>query len=229
MIYNSPRLKKTVYWIIKDTFIHYLFCVEFSSVQFTHSVMSDSLWPHALQHARPPCPSPTPGAYPNSRPLSRWCHPTISSSVIPFSSRLQSFPEWGSFQMNQFFASGGQIIKKRYIYIQSVLCWIVPLQKDMWKSYPPAFMNVIWLGNSFYSFNWVKTRSFSWALNSVKPTSLFEEERNTERSTLWKYREKKAMWYFVIAPLGKKYTMLPFFILYTPCYILCFSFISAHT
>ena len=70
--------------------------------------MSDSLWPHELQHARPPCPSPTPRAYPNSCPLSRWCHPTISSSVIPFSSCLQSFPISGSFPMSQLFASGGQ-------------------------------------------------------------------------------------------------------------------------
>ena len=69
--------------------------------------MSDSLRPHGL-HARPPCPSPTPGVYPNSCPLSRWCHPTISSSVIPFTSHLQSFPASGSFQMSQFFASGGQ-------------------------------------------------------------------------------------------------------------------------
>ena len=61
------------------------------SVQFSHSVVSDSLWPHGLQHARPPCPSPTPGAYSNSCPLSQWCHPAISSSVIPFSSHLQSF------------------------------------------------------------------------------------------------------------------------------------------
>jgi len=93
----APDWKKTVYWIIKDTFIHYLFCVEFSSVQFSHSVMFDSFRPHALQHARPPCPSPTPGAYPNSCPLSQWCHPTISSSVIPFSSRLQFFATSGSF------------------------------------------------------------------------------------------------------------------------------------
>ena len=80
------------------------------SVQFSCSVMSDSLRPHELQHARPPCPSPTPGVYSNSCPLSWWCHPTISSSVIPFSSHLQSFPASGSFQMSQFFASGGQII-----------------------------------------------------------------------------------------------------------------------
>ena len=80
------------------------------SVQVSCFVVSDSLWPHGLQHARPPWPSPTPGVYSNSRPLSRWCHPTISSSVVPFSSRLQSFPTSGSSLMSQFFASGGQSI-----------------------------------------------------------------------------------------------------------------------
>ena len=80
----------------------------FSSVQFSRSVMSDSLRPHEPQHARPPCPSPTPGVYPNSCPPSRSCHPTISSSVIPFSSYLQSFPASGSFQMSQLFSSRGQ-------------------------------------------------------------------------------------------------------------------------
>ena len=78
--------------------------------QFSHSVMSDSLWPHGLQHARPPCPSPTPRVYSNSCPLSRRCHPTISSSLIAFSSRLQSFPASESFPMSQHFASGGQSI-----------------------------------------------------------------------------------------------------------------------
>ena len=82
----------------------------FSSVEFSHSVVSDSLQPHGLQHARLPCPSPIPGAYSNSHPLSRWCHPTVSSSVIPFSSCLQSFPASGSLQTSQFFASGGQSI-----------------------------------------------------------------------------------------------------------------------
>ena len=72
--------------------------------------MSDSLWPHEPQYTRPPCPSPTPGVYPNSYPLSRWYHPTISSSVVPFSSCLQSFPASGSFQMSQLFVSGGQSI-----------------------------------------------------------------------------------------------------------------------
>ena len=71
--------------------------------QFSHSVVSNSLRPHGLQHARPPCPSPTPGVHPNSCPLSRWCYVTISSSVIPFSSCLQSFPASGSFSRSQFF------------------------------------------------------------------------------------------------------------------------------
>ena len=78
---------------------------------FSRSVMSSSLRPHGLQHARPPCPSPTPKAYSNSSPLSWWCHPTISSSAISFSFLLQSFPAWGSFQMSQFFTSGGQSIR----------------------------------------------------------------------------------------------------------------------
>ena len=79
-------------------------------IPFSRSVMSYSLWPHGLQHARLPFPSPFPGACSNSCPSSQWCHPTISSSVIPFSSCLQSFPAWGSFPMSQFFASGGQSI-----------------------------------------------------------------------------------------------------------------------
>ena len=78
--------------------------------QFSCSVLSDSLRPHGLKYTRPPCPLPTPGVYSNSCPLSRWCHPTISSSVIPFSSRLQSFAALGSFQMSHFFTSGGQSI-----------------------------------------------------------------------------------------------------------------------
>ena len=81
-----------------------------SSVQFSCSVLSDSLQPHEPQHARPPCPSPTPGVYPDSCPLSWWCHSTISSSVIPFSSCPQSFPASGSFEVSQLFASVGQSI-----------------------------------------------------------------------------------------------------------------------
>ena len=77
---------------------------------FSHSIMSDSLQPHELQHARPPCPPPSPGVYSNSCLLSQWCHPNILSSVVIFSSCIQSFPASGSFQMSQFSTSGGQSI-----------------------------------------------------------------------------------------------------------------------
>ena len=93
-----------------DTFsvINFQYKLEFRSV--SRSVVSDSLRPREPQHARPPCPSPTPGVYSNSCPLSWWCHPTISSSVVPFSSCPQSFPASGSFPMSQLFTSGGQSI-----------------------------------------------------------------------------------------------------------------------
>ena len=96
------------------------------SVLFSPSVMSDSLQPHGLPQARPPCPSPTPGAYSNSCPLSRWCHPTISSSVIPFSFRPQLFPSSGSLQMSQFFSSGGQSIGV------SALASVLPMSIQDW-------------------------------------------------------------------------------------------------
>ena len=111
---------KKIYWSIvtlkyyanfcSHSVLYMCVCVCINSVQFSLSVMSDSLWPHGLQHARPPCPSPTPRVYSNSCPLSWWFHPTISSSVIRFSSCLQSFLASGSFQMSQLFASGGQNI-----------------------------------------------------------------------------------------------------------------------
>ena len=97
------------------------------SVQFSHSVLSNSLWPHELQHTRPPCPSPTPRVHQNPCPLSRWCHPTISSSVVPFSSCPQSFPASGSFQMSQLFASGGQSIGV------SASTSVLPLKTQDWS------------------------------------------------------------------------------------------------
>ena len=100
---------------------------ELSSVQFSRSVVSDSLRPHGLQHARPLRPSPTPGVYSNSCPLSQWCHPTISFSVILFSSHLQSFPASGSFQMSQLFASGGQSIRV------SASASILPVNTQDWS------------------------------------------------------------------------------------------------
>ena len=84
--------------------------IQIRSDQISRSVVSDSLWPHELQHARPPCPSSIPGVQRDSRPSSQWCHPAISSSVVPFSSCPQSFSASGTFQMSQFFASGGQSI-----------------------------------------------------------------------------------------------------------------------
>ena len=86
------------------------FKIRFSLVQFSHSVVSNSLQPHGLQHARPPCPSPTPKVYSQSCALSQRCHPTISSTVVPFSSCLQSLPASGSFRMSRLFPSGGQSI-----------------------------------------------------------------------------------------------------------------------
>ena len=107
-------------WAMREAYIHFLLdtlsLTEFflkrdtkhlSSVQFSHSVLSDSLWPHGLQHARPPCPSPTPRDSSNSCPSTWWCHPTSLSSVVTFSSHIQSFPASGALQMSQLFASGG--------------------------------------------------------------------------------------------------------------------------
>ena len=97
------------------------------SVQFSCSVVSDSLRPHALQHARPPCPSPTPGVHPNPCPSSRWCHPTISSSAVPFSSWPQSLPASESFPMSQLFTWGGQSTAV------SALALVLPMNTQDWS------------------------------------------------------------------------------------------------
>ena len=101
--------------------------LQFSSVQFSRSVVSDSLPPHELQHARPPCPSPTPSVHSNSCPSSRWCHPAISSSVVPFSSCPQPLPASGSFPVSQLFTSGGQ--STRVAALTSVL----PMNTQDWS------------------------------------------------------------------------------------------------
>ena len=111
---HHKALNQAYRWYSVSTFIfihlfHTPTSISFhSSVQFSHSVVSNSLWPHESQHTRPPCPSPTPGVHPDSRPLSQWCHPAISSSAIPFSSCPQSLPASESFPMSQLFAWGGQ-------------------------------------------------------------------------------------------------------------------------
>ena len=135
--------------------------VQFHSVQFSHSVMCDSLWPRGLQHARPPCLSPTPGACSNSCRLSQWCHPTISSSVVPFSFCLQSFPASGSFQMSQFFASSGQSIgvsASSSVLPMNIQDWF-PLEWTGWislqsKGFSRVFSNTtvqkhVFFGNCF--------------------------------------------------------------------------------
>ena len=96
-------------WMDKEVVVH-IYNGIFSSVQFKHSVVSNSLQPHEPQHTRLPCPSPTLRVYPNSCPLSQWCHQTISSSAVPFSSCPQPFPASGAFPMSQLFISGGQSI-----------------------------------------------------------------------------------------------------------------------
>ena len=113
-------------WITTSNWLKHL-GYWFSSVQFSHSLVSDSLWLHELQHARPPCPSPTPRVHPNPCPLSQWCHSTISSSVVPFSSCPQSFPASGSFQMSQPFMSGGQCVGV------SVSSWVLPMNTQDWS------------------------------------------------------------------------------------------------
>ena len=110
-----------------------LLLVQFSSVQFSHSVVSDSLWPHESQRTRPPCPSPTPGVHSDSRPSSQWCHPAISSSVVPFSFCPQSLPASGSFTMSQLFASGGQSIGISALASflpKNTQGWLISFRKD---------------------------------------------------------------------------------------------------
>ena len=132
---------------------------QFSSVQFSRSVVSVSLRPQGLLHTRLPCPSPTPGAYLNSCPSSQWCHPTISSSVVPFSSHLQSFPASRSFQMSQFFPSGGQstgVSASASVLPMNIQDWF-PLGLTGWvclqsKGLSRVFSNTIVQKHQFFSF-----------------------------------------------------------------------------
>ena len=144
-----------------------------SSIHFSGSVTSDSLQPHGLQHTRLPCPSPTSRAYSNSCPLSRWCHPTISFSVIPFSC-LQSFPASGSFQMSQLFASGGQSIGA------SASASVLPMNIQDWfplgwtglillqsKGLLRVFSNITVLKHHFFSAQlslWSTSHTHTWLL-----------------------------------------------------------------
>ena len=130
---------------------------QFSSVQFSRSVVSDCLWPHGLQYIRLPCPSPTPRACSNSSPLSRWCHPTISSPVIPFFC-LQSFSASGSFLSSQFFASGGQCIgvsASASVLPVNIQDWF-PLGLTWWKTQecnqPTFLFSRLWFDHTWISY-----------------------------------------------------------------------------
>ena len=139
--------------------------------------MSNSLWPNGLQHTRPPCPSPTPRVYSNSCPLSQWCHPTISSSVVPFSSHLESFPASGYFPMSQFFASGGQSIGVSAsasvlpVNIQDLfpLGWtgLISLQS---KGLSRAFSNITVEKHKFFDAQrslWFNSHIYTWLLEKL--------------------------------------------------------------
>ena len=118
---DSKNIFRFSFWKFCQATCRYL------SVQFSHSVMSDSLWPHESQHARPPRPSPTPGVHSDSRPSSQWCHPAISSSVVPFSSCPQSLPTSKSFPMSQLFAWSSQSIGV------SALASFLPMNTQDWS------------------------------------------------------------------------------------------------
>jgi len=148
--------------------------------------MSDSLRPHEPQHSRLPCPSPTPGLYPNSCPFSQWCHPTISSSVIPVSSCLQSFPASGSFQNSQLFASGGQIIGvststsvlplltsfhllKVQCAFSYILVWSI-FSSSFWKVFMKCHGSVCNFNSIFHGVIWILFQMLS--LSSLGPMKL---------------------------------------------------------
>ena len=127
--------------------------------------MSDSLWPHELQHSGPPCPSPTPGVYSNSCPSSWWCHPTISSSVVPFSSCPQSFPASGPFQMSQLFPSSGQSIGV------SASASVLPMKTQDWST-------LGWTG-------WISLQSKGLDSQEPSPTPEFKSMNSSELSFLY--------------------------------------------
>ena len=156
-------------------FLYFMFLrlgVQF--IQFSCSVVSNSLWPHELQHARPPCPSPIPRVYPNSCPLSRWCHPTSSSSVVPFSCP-QSFPASGSFPMSQLFASAGQSIgvsTSTSVLPKNIQDWS-PLEWTGWISLQSKGLSTV-----FCNITVQKHRFFGPQLYSPTLTSIHDHWKN---------------------------------------------------
>ena len=137
--------------------------------------MSDSLWPHESQHARPPCPSPTPRAYPNSCPASPWCHPAISSSVVPFSSCPQSLPASESFSVSQLFAWGGQstgVSALASVLPMNTQDWF-PLGWTGWASLPQHIKSHIWEAYSKHYSQWWKTEGIPSKIRNKTSVSTF--------------------------------------------------------
>ena len=157
------------YWLLFRQLIQ----DQFSSVHFSHSVVSDSLWPHESQHARPPFPSPTPGVYSNSCPSSRLCHPAISSYVVPFSSCLQSLPASGSFPVSQLFSWGGQslgvsasasvlpMILRYLIFILKRISLVILLEADKWQDfYYNCLLTLVHF--TVFILKWTYVTSWAW-------------------------------------------------------------------
>ena len=175
--------------------------IDISSVQFSCSVVSDSLRPHGLQHARIPCPSPTPRACSNSCPLSWWCHPTISSSVVPFSSCLQSFSASRSFPLSQFFASGGQSIgasASTSVIPVNIQDWF-PLGLTGWISSQPKGFSRVLSNTTVQNHQFLSTQLSLWSISHSYMTT-----GKTIALTRWAF-VSKVMSLLLICCLGWSY------------------------
>ena len=158
-------------------------------VSSVYSVLSDSLWPHGLQHARLPCPSPTPGAC-STCPLSWWCHPTISSSVVPFSSCLQSLPASASFPMSQFFTSGGQSIgasASASVLPMNIQDWFL-LGQNGWISLQLKWLSRVFSNITVQKHQFFGTQLSLWSNPHIHTWLL-------EKPQLWLYGHLLAKWY----------------------------------
>ena len=153
-----------------SSLVFFLSCSQ-ATIQFSRSVVSNSLQPHRLQHVRPPCPSSTPEACSNSCPLSQWCHPTISFSVFPFSSRLRSFPASGSFPMSQLFTSGGQSVgasASESVLPMNIQDWF-PLELNGWVSLQSKGLLRVFSNTTVQKHQFFSTRLSLWS-NPQIPT-----------------------------------------------------------